>query len=95
MSDGSFDTDKATGASQGGFLVGTSTKALKNNEEAPFSTMSWVSHKINLVVGSTMAAESFSFSDALAEAEWVWALWQQTMWSDYDPRTRRRTSQPE
>ena len=95
VSDGSFDTDKATGASQGGFIVGITTTALNNNEEAPFSTMSWVSHKIKRVVGSTMAAESFSFSDALAEAEWIWALWQETVWSDYDPKTRRRSTQPE
>eukprot|EP00959_Pyramimonas_sp_CCMP1952_P084401 1765366-Pyramimonas_sp.AAC.1 len=34
VSDGSFDTDKETGASQGGFLVGIATKALSDNEGA-------------------------------------------------------------
>lgn len=90
MSDGSFDTEESTGASQRGSLVGMAPKNLYRNELSASGSMCWQSHKIRRVVGSTMGAESCPFSESLAECEWMLMLWRETIYSDDDARTGLR-----
>lgn len=69
-----FDTDKATGASQGS-LVGMAPEDRDRNEASAFSIMRWQSHKMSCVTGSTMAADRYSLSEPLAECEWTLAFY--------------------
>ena len=60
--------------SQGGFLVGATTTELAKNKPAPFALISFRSHGLPRVCASTLAAETQSMSESLAEVEWIRGL---------------------
>jgi hypothetical protein len=65
-SDAAFQNAKG-GASQAGYVVGLTTDALRQGETAPWWPISWKSHRMKRVVGSTLAAETQSLLDALPD----------------------------
>ena len=65
----------ATGnKSQAGFILGATSYELWKNKPAPFGIISYRSHGLKRVTSSTLAAETLSMSEGLAEAEWVRGL---------------------
>ena len=63
--------------SQGGFLLALTHKSIMEGKKAPFSLNSWRSHKLKRVVKATLGSEALAMDDALAEVEWIRALWQE------------------
>eukprot|EP00913_Durusdinium_trenchii_P018599 g17477.t1 len=61
--------------SQGGFLVALVHHTILNGARADFSINSWRSHKLKRVVKATLGSEALAMDDALAEIEWVRAMW--------------------
>eukprot|EP00913_Durusdinium_trenchii_P003672 g3399.t1 len=47
--------------------------------EADFSINSWRSHRLKRVVKATLGSEALAMDDALAEIEWIRALWHEIM----------------
>ena len=70
--------------SQGAFLVGATTPELWKNQAAPFGLVSFKSHKMKRVVPSTLAAETQSMSEALAEVEWIRGLYEELTNPDFN-----------
>ena len=48
-------------------------------QRAAFSINSWRTHKLKRVVKGTLGSEALAMDDALAEIEWVRALWHEVM----------------
>ena len=46
---------------------------------ADFSLNSWRSHKLKRVVKATLGSEALAMDDALAEVEWIRALWHELL----------------
>ena len=76
IQDASFGNAKEN-KSQAGFLVGATTTALWKKLPAPFALISYKSHSLKRVVSSTLAAETLSMSEALAEVEWIRGLFEE------------------
>ncbi|CAE7931245.1 GIP, partial [Symbiodinium necroappetens] len=69
--------------SQGGFLVMFAEKKIMNEEIAKISVNSWKSHRLKRVVKASMGAEALAMDDALAELEWVRAMYTEAVKYDY------------
>ena len=65
--------------SQGGFLVALVHHTILNGARADFSINSWRSHKLKRVVKATLGSEALAMDDALAEIEWVRAMWHEVL----------------
>ena len=65
--------------SQGGFIVAYVNEIIMKGEPADFSINSWKSHRLKRVVKATLGSEALAMDDALAEIEWVRALWHEVM----------------
>ena len=65
--------------SQGGFIIAYVDKNIMDGELADFSINSWKSHRLKRVVKATLGSEALAMDDALAELEWVRALWHEVM----------------
>ena len=65
--------------SQGGFLLAFACKTIMDGALADFSINSWRSHKLRRVVKATLGSEALAMDDALAEAEWLRALWHELL----------------
>ena len=73
ISDASLGNDG--NKSQGGFLIAFADKKIKSGELADFSLNSWRSHRLRRVVKASLGSEALAMDDALAELEWVRALY--------------------
>ena len=60
--------------SQGGFIVDFADKKILDGEQADFSINSWRPHRLRRVVKASLGSEALAMDDALAELEWVRAL---------------------
>ena len=69
--------------SQGGFLLALAHRSILDCKKADFSLNSWRSHKLKRVIKATLGSEALAMDDALAEVEWVRALWHEVL----DPST--------
>ena len=81
--------------SQAGYLVGGTTQELWKNLPAPFALISYKSHSLKRVIDSTLAAETLSMSEALAEVEWIRGLFEelsnpQFCITEWESRSRSR-----
>ena len=81
--------------SQGAFLVGATTPTLWENKAAPVALVSYKSHRLPRLAASTLAAETQSMSEALAEVEWIRGLFEELVEPSFDivnwaSRTRHR-----
>ena len=54
-------------------------KTIMDGALADFSINSWRSHKLRRVVKATLGSEALAMDDALAEAEWLRALWHELL----------------
>jgi len=69
--------------SQGGYIIAYAEKQILKGLRARFSINSWRSHRLKRVVKATLGSEALAMDDALAEIEWVRALWHEVL----DPST--------
>ena len=69
--------------SQGGYIIAYADAVILEGQLADFSINSWRSHRLKRVVKATLGSEALAMDDALAEIEWVRALWREVM----DPRS--------
>jgi hypothetical protein len=65
--------------SQGGFIIALVNKNILEGKAADFSINSWRSHRLKRVIKATLGSEALAMDDALAEIEWVRALWHEVM----------------
>ena len=65
--------------SQGGFIVALADVDIMDGKTADFSINSWRSHRLGRVVKATLGSEALAMDDALAEIEWIRALWHEVM----------------
>ena len=65
--------------SQGGFIIAFADYTIMEGNEADFSINSWRSHRLKRVVKATLGSEALAMDDALAEIEWIRALWHEIM----------------
>ena len=65
--------------SQGGFILAYVDSIILKGEPADFSVNSWKSHRLKRVVKATLGSEALAMDDALAEVEWIRALWHEVM----------------
>ena len=68
--DAAFANAKRQGT-QAGYIVGITTKALKDGQPAPWSPAVWKSYRLKRVVGSTFAGETQALADGLGHTEWL------------------------
>ena len=76
--------------SQAAFLAGATSPALWSNQAAPFALVSHKSHGLKRKCSSTLAAETQSMSEGLAEVEWVRGLFEELV----NPRSWRTRISP-
>ena len=72
ISDASVANDGSK--SQGGFLIAYADKEIVDGGRADFSINSWRSHRLRRMVKASLGSEALAMDDALAELEWVRAL---------------------
>ena len=65
--------------SQGGYIIPYAEAKIMAGQRAAFSINSWRTHKLKRVVKGTLGSEALAMDDALAEIEWVRALWHEVM----------------
>ena len=65
--------------SQGGFVLALAHESIMKGQAADFSLNSWRSHKLKRVVKATLGSEALAMDDALAEVEWIRALWHELL----------------
>ena len=65
--------------SQGGCIIAFAEEIILKGEKAFFSINSWRSHRLRRVVKATLGSAALAMDDALAEVEWVRALWHKVM----------------
>ena len=58
-----------------GVLVGATTCALQQNQEAPLSPLVWISKRIARVVRSTLSAEAYAISKSVDTLGWLRGMW--------------------
>ncbi|CAJ1459913.1 unnamed protein product, partial [Effrenium voratum] len=68
--------------SQGGLIIALVDKVLQTGAAGDFSINSWRSHRLRRVVKATLGSEALAMDDALAELEWIRALWCEVMNKD-------------
>ena len=72
ISDASLGNDGVK--SQGGFIIAFTEGNIVDGAQVDFSINSWRSHRIRRVVKASLGSEALAMDDALAELEWVRAL---------------------
>ena len=60
---------------QAGYVIMFADVALLAGLAAPVTLISWRSHRVKRVVASASAAEAMGLSEAIAQGDWVRALW--------------------
>ena len=65
--------------SQGGFHLALVHQSILDGASGTSSTNSWKSHKLKRVVKATLGSEALAMDDALAEVEWLRALWNEVL----------------
>ena len=65
--------------SQGGYIIAFADGIILDSKLADFSINSWRSHRLKRVVKATLGSEALAMDDALAEIEWIRALWHEVM----------------
>ena len=65
--------------SQGGYIIAFAEGTIMKGEKAKFSINCWRSHRLKRVVKATLGSEALAMDGALAEIEWVRALWHEVM----------------
>ena len=68
--------------SQGGLIIALVDKVVQTGAAGDFSINSWRSHRLRRVVKATLGSEALAMDDALAELEWIRALWCEVMNKD-------------
>ena len=74
FSDAAFATREKANSQKGCLIVATS-KQINQFESATVSPLVWSSKKINRVVASTLASETYALSGALDQLSWIRMLW--------------------
>lgn len=70
---------RANGDSQGGYLMGISTPAMRERRIAPLMLIDWSSKKLKRVVRSSTASETHAGNNALDAIEFLQALMAETI----------------
>ena len=65
--------------SQGGFHLALVHQSILDGASGTSSINSWKSHKLKRVVKATLGSEALAMDDALAEVEWLRALWNEVL----------------
>ena len=60
---------------QAGYVILFADRALLEGMAVPVTLVSWRSHRVKRVVSSASAAEAMGLSEAIAQGDWVHALW--------------------
>ena len=86
FSDAAFAT-REKAHSQKGCLILATTETIDHTKQAPVSPLLWFSKKINRVVSSTLASETYALSGALdllswTRLHWSWLLNPKIKWQD-------------
>ena len=64
---------------QAGYVIVFADRALLEGMAAPVTLVSWRSHRVKRVVTSASAAEAMGLSEAIAQGDWVRALWSEVV----------------
>ena len=64
---------------QAGYVVMIADQALLEGMAAPVTLVSWRSHRVKCVVASASAAEAMGLSAAIAQGDWIRALWSEVV----------------
>ena len=64
---------------QAGYVIMFADRALLEGMAAPVTLVSWRSHRVKRVVTSASAAEAMGLSEAIAQGDWVRALWSEVV----------------
>ena len=76
--DASGGTSRAEQA-QAGNVVMIADQALLEGMAAPVTLVSWRSHRVKRVVASVSAADAMALSEAIAQGDWMRALWSEVV----------------
>ena len=68
---------------QAGYVIRFADRTLLEGMAAPVTLVSWRSHRVKRVVTSASAAEAMDLSEAIAQGDWVRALWSEVV-LDYE-----------
>ena len=64
---------------QAGNVIMLADKALLEGLAAPVTLVPWRSHRVKRVVASASATEAMGLSEAIAQGNWVRALWSEVV----------------
>ena len=64
---------------QAGYVIMFADISLLEGMAAPVTLVSWRSHRVKRVVNSASAAEAMGLSEAIAQGDWVRALWSEVV----------------
>ena len=64
---------------QAGYVNMFADRAVMERMAAPVTLVSWRSHRVKRIVTSASAAEAMGLSEAIAEGDWVRALWSEVV----------------
>ena len=64
---------------QAGYVIMFADRALLEGMAAPVTLVSWRSHRVKRVEASASAAEAMGLSEAIAQGDWVRALWSEVV----------------
>ena len=64
---------------QAGYVIMIAGRALLEGLAAPVTLVSWRSHRVKRVLASVSAAEAVGLSEAIAQGDWVRALWSEVV----------------
>ena len=64
---------------QAGYVVMIADQALLEGMAAPVTLVSWRSHRVKRVVASDSAADAMALSEAIAQGDWMRALWSEVV----------------
>ncbi|CAK0848367.1 unnamed protein product, partial [Prorocentrum cordatum] len=93
-SDASGPGSASRGGSQGAWIVMAADAAIRANQRARVSVLSWRSQRLKRVISSTVAAETLSLSGAIAEAQWLHVLWRDTVFGDVNRPSWNTSASP-
>ena len=60
---------------QAGYVIMFADMSLLAGLATPVTPVSWRSHRVKRVVASASAAEAMGLSEAIAQGDWIRALW--------------------
>ena len=64
---------------QAGYVIMFADRALLEGIAAPVTLVSWRSNRVKCVVANASAAEAVGLSEAIAQGDWVRALWSEVV----------------